>query len=854
MHKDVPYTQQNGKCGEKGERIHLTPNYVLTIVQEQNIAQYGKPGKVFVHEWAHYRYGIFDEYGTPGGEYPLFFRQSGTSFIEPNICANKKIMYNTRDISNNNANCQIDPATNIYDQNCRFEFHPSFKPDTSLASFHLLDSVVHFCKDGDFHSHRSETPNKHNTMCGGVSTWTVIMRNPDFAFYQNRPVDLDQLPAKFKIVKPTGSRFVVVMDVSDSMKQCNRIDKLGESVRAWIKNDVPTGSQLGMVMFSSTAHIVSELKVISDMKIRQEMMKKVPKDLYSITCIGCGLDLAVQMLQEKGNNKTGGIIVLVTDGRNSAGYLDISDVEEDIVKAGIRVVTVAFGSEADSNIERLADVTGGKSYYIKDGDSSEAIQQAFTGACTYQSRVKNDDLKFKLFESTAASNSTSIEGCFDVDDTVGRNLVLSVFNLDDRNSLESMQLSGPTNEIYDQIDFDTSTATVTVALAKVGRWDLNVTLKSSQSKPVLVTVKTQLRPNVTTPINTRCWVSNGADIKDASNHRIRIHADVWKGSHPVTGASVKAYIVKPNDELEILDLLDNGVNADTTQDDGVYSKYFAYPNQPGRYTVKCQVNSTNHKAFEQLGFIGSASPQLFGNETIIGEVERIPMANFTRIVSGGSFQVEIPVNSNDSYPPAEVTDLSIMVVNDTATNISIALKWTAPGDDLDSGTASYYELKYSDVVADVINSNFDDKSPKRKSRSIITEEDLVAGSLQPSEAGVQQTATFQLTDVQRERPYYLSLRAVDKADKAGQVSNLVVFFIPDRTVVVLTKNFEDDDSGNGTDQEIHIHINTKEPSYHVASLLVAAFGLILIVCLVVMLLVAVVKYLLVYRSYKDVPV
>jgi hypothetical protein len=74
--------------------------------------------------------------------------------------------------------------------------------------------------------------------------------------------------------------------------------------------------------------------------------------------------------------------------------------------------------------------------------------------------------------------------------------------------------------------------------------------------------------------------------------------------------------VKPNDELEILDLLDNGVNADTTQDDGVYSKYFAYPNQPGRYTVKCQVNSTNHKSFEQLGFIGSASPQLFGNSFI----------------------------------------------------------------------------------------------------------------------------------------------------------------------------------------------------------------------------------------------
>ncbi len=47
--------------------------------------------------------------------------------------------------------------------------------------------------------------------------------------------------------------------------------------------------------------------------------------------------------------------------------------------------------------------------------------------------------------------------------------------------------------------------------------------------------------------------------------------------------------------------------------------------------------------------------------------------------------MEIPVSSNDSYPPCEVTDLSITVDNDTATNVSITLKWTAPGDDLDEG-------------------------------------------------------------------------------------------------------------------------------------------------------------------------
>ena len=57
-------------------------------------------------------------------------------------------------------------------------------------------------------------------MCGGVSTWTVIMRSPDFADNQNRPIDLDALPTEFRIVRPTHSRFVVVMDVSESMNKC----------------------------------------------------------------------------------------------------------------------------------------------------------------------------------------------------------------------------------------------------------------------------------------------------------------------------------------------------------------------------------------------------------------------------------------------------------------------------------------------------------------------------------------------------------------------------------------------------------------------------------------------------------
>jgi hypothetical protein len=105
-----------------------------------------KKGKVFVHEWAHYRYGVFDEYGTAkSSKYPLFYRKSGSNFIEPNICSNLPINlrdFSVWDMTDNATTCRIDPVTNNYNENCRFKFNSKiFKPSTSLASYHLLDSV-----------------------------------------------------------------------------------------------------------------------------------------------------------------------------------------------------------------------------------------------------------------------------------------------------------------------------------------------------------------------------------------------------------------------------------------------------------------------------------------------------------------------------------------------------------------------------------------------------------------------------------------------------------------------------------------------------------------------------------------
>jgi hypothetical protein len=43
---DSPYTVQLGGCGDPGEFIHLTPNYVLNFDTESNKLKFGPAGEL----------------------------------------------------------------------------------------------------------------------------------------------------------------------------------------------------------------------------------------------------------------------------------------------------------------------------------------------------------------------------------------------------------------------------------------------------------------------------------------------------------------------------------------------------------------------------------------------------------------------------------------------------------------------------------------------------------------------------------------------------------------------------------------------------------------------------------------
>lgn len=76
----TPYTFQPGRCGELGRYIHFTPEFILNYPPDGTYCKNcDELAKVFVHEWLHLRYGVFDEYGSSDNpNYSMFYLKYGS--------------------------------------------------------------------------------------------------------------------------------------------------------------------------------------------------------------------------------------------------------------------------------------------------------------------------------------------------------------------------------------------------------------------------------------------------------------------------------------------------------------------------------------------------------------------------------------------------------------------------------------------------------------------------------------------------------------------------------------------------------------------------------------------------------
>ncbi len=169
-----------------------------------------------------------------------------------------------------------------------------------------------------------------------------------------------------------------------------------------------------------------------------------------------------------------------------------------------------------------------------------------------------------------------------------------------------------------------------------------------------------------------------------------------------------------------------------------------------------KINAANALAWDQPG------PYLMLPDNLsMGALAAVSSATFD--AGGVDFNADpIPVvllhyqtttsSGTDTTPPAAITNLTVAQIFQS----SVALTWTAPGDDASTGTATSYDLRHSTLGPILTEASF-----AASTQAVNLPAPSVAGS----------TESVVLVGLNPATTYFFAIKAVDEAGNAGAPSN-----------------------------------------------------------------------------------
>ncbi|KAM8930989.1 calcium-activated chloride channel regulator 1-like [Pelodytes ibericus] len=760
---DDPYTLQYGGCGERGKYIHLTPNFLLN---DRLLRIYGPRGRVFVHEWAHLRWGVFDEYNY---DHPYYL--SGQRVVEATRCPSSITGINKIDLcvgtKCDKVNCEYDQTTGLFEEGCQFYPNIEQTSQESIMYSQALDPVHDFC---DKNTHNAEAPNLQNKLCNYQSTWEVIMKSIEMNT-TSPLVDTNIPPPVISLLQYKDRVVTLVLDISGSMNGFNRIGRLYQASEVYIMQIIETGSHLGIVIFSSGANVMSELVKITDTIQREQLKLLLPKVANGGTNICSGVHAGLEVNKKLDGTTFGTELVLLTDGEDSG----ISSCFAEVEQSGVIIHTIALGGNADPSLEKLSEKTGGLKLFASDKVDANGLIDAFSGIVSNSGDFTQQSVQIESTSSRMGS-SKCFTGSVVIDSTIGNDtFFLVTWDID----IPTITLKDPSGKVYGNGQFKSDTVSKSARLtipgrAQTGVWEYNLCNTQASEQVIGITVNSRASDENEPPIVAEAYMN--ADSNSFPTPMI-VYAIVTKGHSPVLNANVTAMIEPQGGAIQSLQLLDNGAGADILKGDGIYSKYFISYVGNGRYNLRVRVESTT----EQSKLAAPKNRALYISGYVVnGTIESNPprpqpslqnqtLGDFSRTVSGGAFVVtNVPAGPpQDIYKPDQITDLRAIIEGNQTT-----LMWTATGDDLDQGTASMYELRVSLTSQELIH-NFTNAVAVNISH------------VRPQPAGSDESFTFtpEHITLQNGTILYFALIAYDDMNQKSDVSNVAratLFFPPPR--------------------------------------------------------------------------
>ncbi|XP_034355270.1 calcium-activated chloride channel regulator 2 isoform X1 [Arvicanthis niloticus] len=762
---DDPYTLQHRGCGKEGKYIHFTPNFLLN---DELAAGYGSRGRVFVHEWAHLRWGVFDEYNK---DKPFYV--NGQNEIQVTRCSSdiKGIFVCEKGLCPHE-DCII---SKLFREGCTFLYNSTQNATGSIMFMQSLPSVVEFCDES---THNQEAPNLQNQVCSLRSTWDVITDSSDLN--HSLPVLGVELPAPptFSLLQ-AGDRVVcLVIDVSRKMAEGDRLLRFQQAAQLYLMQVVEAHTFVGIVTFDSRGgEIRAPLQQINSDDDRKLLVSYLPTAVSTEaeTNICAGVKKGFEVVEKQNGRADGSVMILVTSGADE----HIDNCLLTTMSSGSTIHSMALGSSAARKVGELSRLTGGLKFFIPDKFTSNGMTEAFSRISSGTGDIFQQSIQLESMCETVQPQHR-LTNTVTVDSAVGNDTFFLV--MWQTGGPPEIALLDPSGRKYITGDFIINLAFRTASLkipgtAEHGHWTYTLNNTHHSPQTLKVTVASRASSLAMSPATVEAFVETDSTYFPQP---VIIYASVRKGLYPIFNATVVATVEPKSGDPIVLQLLDEGAGADVIRNDGIYSRYFSSFAVSGSYSWTVHVHHSpsistlahpvpgNHAMYVP-GYITNDNIQMNAPKTS-GRRPVKERWGFNRVSSGGSFSVlGVPDGPHpDAFPPCKITDLEAVKVED-----DVILSWTAPGEDFDQGQTTSYEIRMSKSLQS-IRDDFDNAF-------LVNSSELI-----PQHAGTRETFTFSLKlvthelghkpdeDAQETNIVYVALRAMDRSSLRSAVSNIAL--------------------------------------------------------------------------------
>ncbi|KAG1657273.1 Calcium-activated chloride channel regulator 1 [Nymphon striatum] len=228
-------------------------------------------GKEMIHQWAHLRFGVFDEFGYVGDElYPPFYLNETAESV-PTGCSNIPVV---GDIFKTGTDDTC--GETIEEEHCSFIPSETENENVKSSLMYLanLPNVSSFCGHKQFH-HIVEAPTKHNFLCDYKSIWNILESSDD---YKNLNASVKNLPPRIYIElvnPPEELKFAMAVDtscVSADRKHLSAISMAVSSIFFQNSGDFDSEKTV-LITFDKRVNVNRKLQNIHNNSVKSDLVK-----------------------------------------------------------------------------------------------------------------------------------------------------------------------------------------------------------------------------------------------------------------------------------------------------------------------------------------------------------------------------------------------------------------------------------------------------------------------------------------------------------------------------------------------------------------------------------------------------